>query len=394
MKLSDSACRNAKPSDKARKLSDGLGLYLEIMPNGKKYWRQKYRYAEKEKRLAHGVYPEVSLAEARAKRDHARKLLADGLDPSQQRQEQKREIRLNAENTFESIAREWLAKHRHKVSEGHAQTIEYRLGKEILPVLGKRPIRDITAPEILAMLQKIEKRGAYEMAKRCKQYCGQILRYGIATGRTERDHTADLRDALTTKKVQHLAALDPRDLPEFLRALHQNHARLYTQTRLAMEFLMLTFVRTNELINARWEEIDLGNATWYIPAERMKMRQPHVVPLCTRALEILEELKEYPSPHGWIFPSPTRPRNHMSNNAILQALKRMGYNGKMTGHGFRALAMTTIKERLGYRHEVVDRQLAHAHRNKVNAAYDRAQFLDERRKMMQEWADYLEEIAR
>lgn len=392
MKLSDSACRNAKAGEKPRKMSDGLGLYLEVMPNGKKYWRQKYRYAEKEKRLAHGVYPEVTLAEARDKRDQARKLLAQGLDPSAVKQEHKREIAINAENTFELIAREWLAKHKHKVSEGHSTTIEYRLEKEVFPVIGKRPIRDINAPEILAMLQKIEKRGAYEMARRCKQYCGQVLRYGIATGRAERDHTADLKDALTTTKVKHLAAIDPRELPTFLRALHQNQARLYPQTRLAMEFLMLTFVRTNELINARWEEIDCDSATWYIPAERMKMRQPHVVPLCKQTLTILEELKQYPSPHGWIFPSPTRPRNHMSNNAILQALRRMGYHGKMTGHGFRALAMTTIKERLGYRHEVVDRQLAHAHRNKVNAAYDRAQFLDERRKMMQEWADYLESL--
>lgn len=392
MKLNEQKCKHASREKDGAKLFDGHGLYLELNKNGSKYWRYKYRFHGKEKLYSIGVYPEISLKEARELHREAHKMVSLGSDPNEMKQEQKRESMLNAENTFESIAREWLTKHRHKVSEGHAQTIEYRLEKEILPALGRRPIRDITAPEILAMLQKIEKRGAYEMAKRCKQYCGQILRYGIATGRAERDHTADLKDALTTKKVQHLAALDPRDLPEFLHALRQNHARLYTQTRMAMEFLMLTFVRTNELINARWEEIDFDNATWYIPAERMKMRQPHVVPLCTRALEILEELKQYPSPHGWVFPSPTRPRNHMSNNAILQALKRMGYNGKMTGHGFRALAMTTIKERLGYRHEVVDRQLAHAHRNKVDAAYDRAQFLDERRKMMQEWADYLEKL--
>lgn len=392
MKLNEQKCKHASREKDGAKLFDGHGLYLELNKNGSKYWRYKYRFHGKEKLYSIGVYPEISLKEARELHREAHKMVSLGSDPNEMKQEQKRESLLNAENTFESIAREWLTKHRHKVSEGHAQTIEYRLEKEILPALGRRPIRDINAPEILAMLQKIEKRGAYEMAKRCKQYCGQILRYGIATGRAERDHTADLKDALTTKKVQHLAALDPRDLPEFLHALRQNHARLYTQTRLAMEFLMLTFVRTNELINARWEEIDFDTATWYIPAERMKMRQPHVVPLCTRALEILEELKQYPSPYGWVFPSPTRPRNHMSNNAILQALRRMGYHGKMTGHGFRALAMTTIKERLGYRHEVVDRQLAHAHRNKVNAAYDRAQFLNERRKMMQEWADYLEKL--
>lgn len=393
MKLTDSACRNAKPTDKSRKLADGNGLYLEITPTGKKYWRQKYRYAGKEKRLAHGVYPEVSLADARAKRDHARKLIADGLDPSVNKQEKKREIILNATNTFEAVAREWLEKHKQRVSDKHAATILFRLEKDVFPSLAKRPIRDITAPEILDMLRKIEKRGAHEVAHRAKQYCGQILRYGIATGRADRDYTVDLRDALITVKTTHYASIDPRELPDFLRVLHQNDARLYLQTRLAIEFMMLTFVRTNELIQARWEEIDFATNTWLIPPERMKMRQPHLVPLSQQALVILKELKNVDGGFGWIFPSPTRPRNHMSNNAILQALRRMGYHGKMTGHGFRALAMTTIKERLGYRHEVVDRQLAHAHRNKVDAAYDRAKFLDERRKMMQEWADYLDGVA-
>ncbi len=391
--LNDVTCRNAQPQKKVYRKFDAHGLYLEVTPKGSKYWRLKYRFLGKERRLALGVYPEVSLAEAREKQAVARKQLSLGLDPTIVKQEKKRDAVLNAANSFEAVAREWHERHKMRVSEKHANTIITRLEADVFPVIGKRPIRDLTPPEILDVLRKIEKRGAHELAHRAKQYIGQVLRYGIATGRTERDHTADLRDALLQVKTTHYAALEPNELPEFLKVLRRNDARLYPQTRMAMEFLMLTFVRTSEMIEARWEEFDLAHKTWLIPAERMKMRAPHLVPLSRQTLEILEELKPISGHREWVFPSHVKPRQHMSNNTILEALRRMGYRGRMTGHGFRALAMTTIKERLGYRHEVIDRQLAHSHRNSVDAAYDRAKFLDDRRTMMQDWADYLDRAA-
>lgn len=266
-----------------------------------------------------GVYPDVTLAEAREKLSVARKQLTLGLDPALVKQEQKREAELNATNTFESVAREWHERHKQKVSEKHANTIINRLDADVFPIIGKRPIRDLTPPEILDVLRKIEKRGAHELSHRAKQYIGQVLRYGIATGRAERDHTTDLRDALLHTKTNHYAALEPHELPEFLKVLKQNDARLYPQTRMAMEFLMLTFVRTSEMIQARWEEFDIEHKTWLIPAERMKMRAPHLVPLSRQTIQILEELKPISGHREWVFPSHVKPRQHMSNNTILEA---------------------------------------------------------------------------
>jgi integrase len=246
---------------------------------------------------------------------------------------------------------------------------------------------------MLHTLQKIEKRGAHEMSRRAMQYCSQIFRYAIVTGRAERNPTADLKGALKPVKHGHFAALDVKDLPEFLQAIESHEVRLFIQTRLAIRLMMLTFVRTGELIKAKWDEFDLDTGEWNIPAERMKMRRPHIVPLSKQAIVVLRELQKLSGNRDYVFASAAKPRQHMSNNTILKALERIGYKGRMTGHGFRALAMSTIKENLGYRHEVVDRQLAHAHANKVDAAYDRAKFLPERRKMMQEWADYLDDVA-
>ncbi len=393
MKLTAKMCEFASREKDGAKLWDGGGLFLELHKNGRKYWRYKYRFNGKEKLFAIGIYPETSLAEARETHKQAHKLVAGGIDPALIKKEQKRETALNAANTFEAVAREWHERHSRKISQKHSTTIMNRLEADVFPVLGKRPIRDLTAPEILDALRRIEKRGAHELAHRAKQYIGQVLRYAIATGRADRDYTTDLRDALLHVKTTHYAALEPRELPDFLKAIQRNDARLYPQTRLALEFLMLTFVRTGEMIQARWEEFDFEHHTWLIPAERMKMRAPHLVPLSRQVLAILEQLKEISGNREWVFPSHVKPRQPMSNNTILEALRRMGYRGRMTGHGFRALAMTTIKERLNYRHEVIDRQLAHSHRNSVDAAYDRAKFLDERKKMMQDWADYLDRVA-
>jgi integrase len=392
MKLTNTKCKNAKATEKSYKLFDGHGLYLEVMPNGSKYWRLKYRYLGKEKRLAFGVYPEVSLSEARKQRENARELLANATDPSEVRKAEKRNLLLNSENTFEAVAHEWYSQNLAKWSEKHAQTILLRLKNDIFPHVGSRPINDITAAELLSTIKLIEKRGAHEMARRARQYCGQVFRYAIITGRAQINPAQHLQGALKPVKRGHYAALEAKDLPEFLETLHRNEARLFALTRFGVEMLLLTFVRTSELIKAKWSEFDLPRKTWTIPAERMKMGNSHIVPLSQQTIEILKEIKKLSSHRDWVFPSQKNPRKHMSNNTILLALKRMGYKGKTTGHGFRALAMSTIKEHLGYRHEVVDRQLAHAHRNEVDAAYDRAKFLPERKKMMQEWADYLDEL--
>ncbi len=396
MKLSDKTCKTAKAKEKPYKLADGGGLYLEVMPNESKCWRMKYRYLGKEKRLAFGVYPIVSLADARTARERAKKLLAQGIDPSGAKKEEKREAIRNAENTFKAVALEWHENQLSRWTPHHAQNVTRRFEVDIFPFIGNRPIAEIDPPELLdEVLRRIEKRGALDVTARVKQICGQVFRYGIATGRCQRDPTADLKGALKVNRTTHFACLDIKEMPEFLEKLEKNDARLFHRTRRAIRLLMLTFVRTNELIKATWDEFDLDNATWEIPGWRMKMRNPHIVPLSKQAVALLRQQKEETGHLNtpWVFPAQPRPKDSMSNNTILFAIGRMGYKKRMTGHGFRALAMSNIKEKLGYRHEVVDRQLAHAHKSKIDRAYDRAQFLDERTKMMQEWADYLDVVA-
>lgn len=390
MKLNYTKCEAAQPQAKTYKLADGGGLYLEIKPNGSKLWRLKYRYLGKEKKLAIGQYPRTSLAEARQRREEAKKQLEGGLDPSALKQERKRQLMAEAENTFEKAAWKWHEHNKGAWSENHARTVERRLETDILPVIGKRPLRELKPKDILAMAKTIEDREAYEIARRAVQYCSQIFRYAILHDLAEYNPAPDIKGALKNYTKGHYAAFDYRELPAFLDKFRQNDARLFPQTRQALELMMLTFVRTSELIKARWEEIDLENATWMIPAARMKMRRDHIVPLSRQAVALLKEVKKASGHRELVFPSQKNPRKPMSNNTILMALGRMGYRGIMTGHGFRALAMSTIKEKLGYRHEVIDRQLAHAHTRQVDAAYDRAQFLEERIKMMQDWADYLD----
>lgn len=394
MPLTDKACKNAKPREKAYRLTDAQGLYLQVMPNGSRYWRLKYHFADKEKCLALGVYPEVSLIEARDKKADARRLLASGKDPSVDRKEQKYSINAHATNTFEVVAREWHERNKERwATTNFRNQVMRRLENDVFPQIGKLPIASIRPIQVLKMLQKIEDRGAHEVARRAQQYCSQIFRYAVITERTERDPTVDLKRVLRPAKSGHYATIEADEIPEFLQALHKNEARLFAPTRRAIQLLMLTFVRTSELIKAKWEEFDLDNKQWLIPAERMKMRRPHIVPLSNQTCDLLREQFTQTGKWHWVFPNQAHPQKHMSNMTILKALERMGYKGRMTGHGFRALAMSAIKEKLDYRHEVVDRQLAHAHKNQVDAAYDRAQFLSERRKMMQEWADYLDKIV-
>ncbi len=393
MKLTNIACKNALPKDKPYKISDGGGVYLYVMPNGSKYWHFRYRYAGKEKRLALGVYPEISLQIARDKRLSARRLINEGIDPGLEKKRKKFQRQLDANNTFKLIAEEWIEHNLGTWSKNHAETVRRRLTVDVYPKIGTMPIKDINAPMLLPVLRAIENRGAHEVARRSLQYIGQIFRYATVTGRCERDISADLKGALKPFKRGHYAAMDMSELPEFLEVLNSNKARLFPQTLIAVKLLMLTFVRTSELIKATWDEIDFDNKMWVIPAERMKMRRPHMVPLSDQVIDLLKELKGLNPPNRvHLFPSRNNPRSYMSNNTILTALARMGYRGTHTGHGFRALAMSTIKEKLKYRHEVVDRQLAHAPQNQIDKAYDRAKYLDERVSMMQEWADYLDKI--
>ena len=398
MKLNDTQCKNAKPNDlpsKApKKLADGQGLYLWVMPNGAKYWRLAYRYNGKQKTQALGVYPEISLKEAREKRSEARSMLAAKKDPSLERKKEKALALNSSDNTFEAVARAWHENRQVRWTQGYAQDVIKRLEADIFPELGSYPIADVNAALVLRSIRKIEERGALEVAKRQLQKCGEIFRFALAEGKVESDPTYKLNEALRPMKTGHYAALSVNEMPEFLSVLEKNDARLYRNTRNALKLMMLTFVRTSELIKAEWKEINFDNNEWVIPAHRMKMRKEHVVPLSDQAIALLRNQQEISGHRPLVFPSVVRPMKPMSNNTILSALRLLGYKGRMTGHGFRALAMSTIKEKLGYRHEVVDRQLAHAPRSKIDRAYDRAEFLDERKVMMQDWADYLEQIER
>lgn len=388
MPLTAIQVKQAQPrtDGKSLKLTDGLGMYLEIMPTGSKYWRLKYRIDGKEKRLALGVYPDVSLSEARDKRDAARKLIANGQDPSVAKKEEKRERKLASENSFEVIAREWHTKELPRWSEGHATRVIESLEADAFPDLGKQAITSLTAPIILDTVRKIEKRGAVETAQRVLQRISAVIKYAIQTGRARYNPTNDLTGALRAKKVEHRPALPRSELREFYSRLEAEP--LYIPTRIAMHLLMLTFVRPGELRYARWEEFDIERAEWRIPGERMKMREPHIVPLSTQALALLEELKAITGRSVLLFPSVKDHSKPMSENTLGYAMGRMGYKDIATPHGFRALASTVLNEE-GFDPDIIERQLAHAERNKVRAAYHRAEYLEERRILMQWYADFL-----
>ncbi len=394
MKLNDKKCQNTKPTDKIQKLFDGNGLYLEIKPSGKKFWRYKFRYLDKEKNLTLGKYPETTLAEAREKHRVAHKQVDNGENPLEIKQQNIREKRINHANTFESIAKEWLEHKMSESSERYCQTILTRLEINLFPTIGKLPIKSVTPAILLDALKQIESRGVYETTKRLRQYASQIFKYAIASGVADNDPSYHIQGALKTKKVEHQKSLPLSELPELLQKLERNDARLYPQTRLALKLMILTFTRKKELSHAKWDEISFEDKMWIIPAERMKMKKDHIVPLSKQSFALFKELKELNGDWEYVFPSPHKPRQPMHEDSILRALYRLGYKGAATIHGFRALAMTTIMEKLGYRYEVPDRQLAHSKGSSVKAAYDRAEFLQERTKMMQDWADYLDEVIK
>lgn len=393
MALTDMKVRNVKPAHKPARLWDSGGLYLEVSPTGGKLWRFKYRFDGKEKLLALGKWKTVSLADARALRDDWKKLLAKGLDPGAVRKQAKQEAASRAANSFEAVAREWYAKHATVWVPSHTTDVRRRLERNLFPELGPRPIAEITAPELLSAVRKIEDRGAHDLAHRVLQVASQVFRYGVATGRCERDPGPDLRGALTPHKAKSQAAVKPDELPALLRALYDYDRIGDRQTALALRLLALTFVRTGELIGAEWSEFALdGDAqVWIIPAERMKMRSEHVVPLSRQAVSVLGELRGLAGDSRFVLPGRNRDKP-ITNNTLLFALYRLGYKRRMTGHGFRAVASTILNES-GFRSDVVERQLAHCERNDVRGAYNRAEYLPERRKMMQQYADMLDALA-
>jgi integrase len=393
MPLTELVVRNAKPQQKPYRLFDSHGLYVEVTPSGSRLWRLKYRYAGKEKRLSFGVHPEVTLKEARERRDDARKALRDGADPGEARKRTKAHAEAVNTNTFEAVAREWFAIQSKKWVKGHADKIIGRLKKDIFPRLRGRPIAEIKAPEILAVLRKIEERGAYETAHRAMQSCSQVFGYAIATGRAEDDPTFKLHRTLTPVTHKHHASIkEPSEVGALLRAIDG-----YTGselTRLAMQLAPLIFVRPGELRAAEWIEFNFEAAEWRIPAHRMKMRTVHVVPLSKQAMMILGEIRKITGEGRYVFPSVRTVKRPMSDNTLTAALRRMGYSKEeMTVHGFRSMASTLLNEQ-GWNRDAIERQLAHSERDKVRAAYNYAEHLPERRRMMQAWSDYLDGLRK
>jgi len=400
MPLTDTEIRKAQPADKPRRLSDEKGLYLEIAPSGGKWWRLKYRHGGKEKRLSLGTYPDTPLKAAREKRDAARTQLAAGIDPGEARKAVKAAHRDVATDSFEAVAREWLSTiHGAKVSAGHADRTRIRLEQDVFPWLGASPLGSIKAPDLLACLRRVEARGAIETAHRIKQACGQVFRYGVATGRCERDPTGDLRDALKPIQTRHHAAIiDPQRAGELLRAMADYRGQ--PVTRAALQLAAMVFQRPGEVRKAEWAEIDLDAGLWTIPSERMKRTRQgklsgaaHIVPLATQAVAVLRDLHPLTGHGLYVFPSLRTGERPMSDNAILSALRRMGFpKDEMTGHGFRAMARTMLAERLGVDEAVIEAQLAHTVRDSLGRAYNRTEFVEQRRAMMQTWADYLDKL--
>ncbi len=394
MPLTDTTIRNAKPGAKSIKLFDERGLYLEITPPGGKLWRLKYSFGGKEKRLSFGAYPDVSLKAAREKRDDARRMLADGIDPSEARKAAKARALQMAEDSFEAIAMEWAKRHLAARSESHRTRVIRRLEREVFPFLGKKPIASITAPDILAVLRKIETRGVLDTAHRTQQTIGTVIRYAVATGRAETDPTAALRGALPAYKSGHMAAPadDPAAIGAILRAFDAFKGGLVVSV--AVRMLPLLFCRPGELRTMRWEQVDTEAAQWRYTVT--KTHTEHIVPLSRQALALLDEIRPLTGhmPGGWVFIGGRSPMRAMSENAINAAYRRMGIDTRqeLTGHGWRAVARTFLHERLGYEPAVIEHQLAHAVPDALGTSYNRTKFLDKRKAMMQAWADYLDKL--
>ncbi|MFD0850539.1 tyrosine-type recombinase/integrase [Sphingosinicella xenopeptidilytica] len=392
MRLSALAIRNAKPRDTPYKLGDGHGLYLLVKPSGTRLWRMNYAYMGRQKTLSFGEWPLLSLAEARVKRDEARRTLAAGLDPSEERKLEQMRAELAASNTFRAIAEEWYLKNeRDGLSSLTLAKIRWLLDKAYA-TLANRPITEIGAQEVLMVLRRIEAAKHYESAKRMRSIISRVFRYAIATARADRDVAVDLRGALVTPKVKHLAAItDPAEAGGLMRAIAGYNG--HTITKIALEMSAHVFVRPGELRQAEWPEFDFDRALWVLPAEKMKMRRPHRVPLSRQVLALLDQLKPLTGHGRYVFPSFYTPRRPMSENTVNTALRRLGYaQDDMTAHGFRAMAATLLNEMSIWNADAIERQLAHMENNGVRRAYTRGEYWEERVRMMQHWSDYLDQL--
>lgn len=388
MSLTELSIKKLKPKDKIYLVSDGGGLSLAVSPSGSKLWRLRYYYQGKEQIMALGKYPILTLSEARKKRDEAKLLLDSGKHPAREKKVQKLREAHEGQNTFEKIARLWLEKKKDNLNQKYATQCLARMEQHVFPKIGDLPIANITIPEVVTVVESMGKRGTIETAKRMKQIISQVFRYAAQRGLCTHNPAADLRDILPSAEEKHHACIHPSELPELLEkigGLGENF------TKYAIKLLMLTFVRTGELISAKWEEIDWQKEEWHIPKERMKMKRPHIVPLSKQTLSIFKELEKMTGSKDFIFHSPASKHNHISNGTVLMGLRRLGYKNKMTGHGFRTLASTILNEK-SYPPDVIERQLAHEDEDKIRAAYNRAEYLLERKKMMQEYADWLDSV--
>lgn len=385
MPLTDLAARRAAAKDKDYKLAAEKGLHLLVKANGAKYWRMKYRFAGKEKSLSFGVYPEVTLAEATEKRDAARKSIRDGIDPSMEKKKAKLQRHTDGKNSFEALAREWITLKSKTWAPRHTERVTRSLELDIFPFIGSIPISQIDSALLRSVLSPIERRGALDIASRVRQRCSSVFRYGMVLGACTTDPAEPLKVVMQTPTKGHFAALTAEEMPAFLKKVNQYNCTL--QTRLALRFLMLTFVRTIELTEARWDEIDYDERIWNIPATRMKEKRAHFVPLSTQAMECLEQLQSITGRCELLFPKRGTSREPMSNSTILRVIERVGYKGRMTGHGFRSVASSTLNESGLFDFDAIERQLSHEDRNDVRAAYNRAKYMDERRRMMQWWGD-------
>jgi len=390
MPLNVPQIKNAKPAVKPYKLADGGGLYLLINSNGSKYWRLKYRYGGREKVLALGVYPDVSLALARDERQEAKKHLRDFVDPSKVRKQRKQATISKTVNSFEAVAQEWWQKQVGRWSLDHGTKVWRSLESDVLPYLGHRPISEITTDEVLATVRRVEKRQAFDLAGRILQRCSSVFRYAIQTKRTSNNPTADCAGALETRKRQHRLALKKSELPAFLKELKNYEG--HPVTRLALTLLTITFVRSGELRFATWDEFDLNNKMWRIPAERMKMGTEHLVPLCRQAIAVIEDLKQYTGDDKYLFTGERSRLKPISNNTMIYAMYRLGYKSRATPHGFRTSASSILNEE-GFNRDALERQLSHMERNQVRGAYTQhAEYLKERTSMMDWWGNYIEQL--
>ncbi len=391
MPLTDALIKNTKPKDTDSKLADEKGMYLLVKKSGAKYFRMDYRFAGKRKTLALGVYPETSLKEAREKCDEARRLIRNNIDPLEEKKSQKLQLIADSNNSFKAVAAEWHGKLKSKWSEAHANRKWHFLEKDVFPTFGDTPIKNITAQDLLGLLNKIQKRGAIDVGHRVKGICGEVFRYGIYTGRCDRDPSQDIKGALIPKRNKHMATMtDPKEVGGLLRAIDGYEGDI--TTKYALKLTPYVMLRPGELRHAEWSEIDLKKKQWKIPAAKMKMDRPHIVPLSSQVLEIFKTMQSITGEGKYVFPSARSKDRPMSENTITAALRRMGFTkDEITAHGFRGMASTLLHEN-GFKSDVIEVQLAHAERNKVKAAYNHAEYLPERIKMMQWWADYLDSL--